>query len=131
MRPPEEEDVEPRPPEEVELEPEEPVLPNHVSHCPPPVACRLLREGEWEEWTSDVPPVDDPPELPFPPLAPPPLRLKRSDQEADGFWSSWAFCAGAENVVSSAASGIATAEAVSRRARPVRTSVHFMLHARL
>lgn len=98
-------------------------MPLHVVSRARSVATKLTEPEGW-----CIPELlDDPPdELPFPPLLPPPLRLKRSDQEEAGSLSRWACCV--ENDVRSVVSGIATAEAASKRAMPVMIKLlNFML----
>lgn len=135
MRPPVEEEEEPRPEEELEVdpvEPEEPVLPVEEEdeyELPP-----LLEDGlelELELELPDVlPPLDEEPlDPPLAPPPPPPLRLKRSGKDVDES-SSRGACAGWANDVSEVVSGIAIADAVaSSRATPVRNRFNFMLLA--
>lgn len=133
MRPPVEEDEEPRPEEELDVdpvEPDEPVLPveeEDEDELPP------LLEDELEpelELPDVLPPLDEEPlDPPLPPLPPPPLRLKRSEENVDES-SSRGACAGWANDVSEVVSGIAIADAVaSSRATPVRNRFNFILLA--
>lgn len=136
MRPPVEEDEEPRPEEELDpvdpVEPEEPVLPveeEDEDELPP----LLPPEDELElelELPDVSPPLDEEPlDPPLAPPPPPPLRLKRSEKDVDGS-SSRGACAGWANDVSEVVSGIAIADAVaSSRATPVRNRFNFMLLA--
>lgn len=134
MRPPVEEDEEPRPEEELDVEPvepEEPVLPveeEDEDELPP------LLEDELEpelELPDVLPPLDEEPlDPPLAPPPPPPLRLKRSEGENVDESSSRGASAGWANDVSEVVSGIAIADAVaSSRATPVRKRFNFMLLA--